>query len=346
MSELARISTSIGALQKGVRVSSLQGEVIEQMERSLGLSAQQLEKIRRRRILDAIRFDMMEARFESIKDAHKRTFEWLFKPDDHPELYKLAARCKGIFHIAGKPGSGKSTLMRFLTENAATGRILKEWSGGLEVITAKFFFRIAGTKLQRSFDGLCSTLLHTILLNVSEFIPMYFPQEWEDSGLFDPSAKFRQDNKTIQRVLEATLADPKLFHNRKVVFMIDGLDELEGDHRQMVQKLGDWSQANDNLKICVSCREWNLFETEFAKHPRLRLQDLTRPDMLQAAEDRIVQHPKDIELQISPNISRLFIGRLVDKSENVFLWTTLVVGIMEQGLERECYHSSLSRQGY
>lgn len=52
----------------------------------------------------------------------------------------------GIYWINGKAGSGKSTLMRFLTqeEYERTMESLKKWSGTKNVISLSFFFWSAG----------------------------------------------------------------------------------------------------------------------------------------------------------------------------------------------------------
>jgi hypothetical protein len=36
----------------------------------------------------------------------------------------------GIFHISGKLGSGKSTLMKFICEHESTAAMLRQWAGG------------------------------------------------------------------------------------------------------------------------------------------------------------------------------------------------------------------------
>ncbi|KAG6365826.1 hypothetical protein INS49_000002 [Diaporthe citri] len=149
----------------------------------LELSDMAVSKVLQNRILEALRFEKMESRFYDITEAHVRTFKWLleegmpsslttptvdmqdlestsmlgyFKADD------LSRRCiqksftgwlsdgKGIFHISGKPGAGKSTLMKFLVESDEVRKYLNIWLGEKELIFASFFFWRHGTEFQKS----------------------------------------------------------------------------------------------------------------------------------------------------------------------------------------------------
>lgn len=108
----------------------------------------------RQRILNAISFEDMNRRYEMVEEAHTRTFEWIFgdayldesgqdndvETDANEFEVKRQARDKfigwlssedGIFHISGKLGSGKSTLMRFLYEHRGTKAELRKWAGKL-----------------------------------------------------------------------------------------------------------------------------------------------------------------------------------------------------------------------
>jgi hypothetical protein len=100
-------------------------------------------------ILNSIRFKTMESRRENIADAHRQTFEWIFKdPVEHQKPW--SSFCKwlesgsGIYWIQGHPGTGKSTLMSYIVEDSRTTQHLKIWvpSGSLSV--PSFFFWNSG----------------------------------------------------------------------------------------------------------------------------------------------------------------------------------------------------------
>jgi hypothetical protein len=60
--------------------------------------------------------------------------------------------------------------MKFLISNHKTARLLQRWSGAKEFIVANHFFWSAGTKLQKSQNGLFRSLLFQILLHCPEII--------------------------------------------------------------------------------------------------------------------------------------------------------------------------------
>jgi DNA helicase HerA-like ATPase len=50
----------------------------------------------------------------------------------------IADSSTGIFWIFGKPGSGKSTLMKYLVEDQRTHDLLQKWAGPKKLIVRKF----------------------------------------------------------------------------------------------------------------------------------------------------------------------------------------------------------------
>jgi hypothetical protein len=69
------------------------------------------------RILFGLRFPDMDNRYEAIPEAHAKTFRWIFEPpspgQDWADVSQwLQGKDTPIYWITGKPGAGKSTLMR------------------------------------------------------------------------------------------------------------------------------------------------------------------------------------------------------------------------------------------
>jgi hypothetical protein len=82
-------------------------------------------------MLKSLHFPTMHHRFDAIALAHKKTFDWVFreKVGKSPKSFiNWLGHESGVYWIQGKAASGKSTLMRFISEDARTKRNLETWS--------------------------------------------------------------------------------------------------------------------------------------------------------------------------------------------------------------------------
>jgi hypothetical protein len=100
-------------------------------------SEQVLQTIAQHRIISNLSFNDMNGRFEAVSTAHQKTFEWIFKEyqeqgrahSSRESFIHWLSSGTGIFHISGKMGSGKSTLMKFLCDHDRTPAELEKWAG-------------------------------------------------------------------------------------------------------------------------------------------------------------------------------------------------------------------------
>ncbi|CAH0047656.1 unnamed protein product [Clonostachys solani] len=118
----------------------------------------------------------LDFRIDSIQDPFQNTFKWIF---DMPEFSDWLIHGTGLFWIHGKPGSGKSTLMKYITRSRQTQELLHDWTTGALEVQASFFFHYRGTALQKSFEGIMRSLILQILSAHSEsFLTQHRPI-WE-----------------------------------------------------------------------------------------------------------------------------------------------------------------------
>jgi hypothetical protein len=95
-------------------------------------------------VLQQIWFRVMDERRDSVTQAHFRTLEWVFtqsptdlKWDNLPEWLQSG---NGIYWMAGKAGSGKSTLMKYMWKDSRTRKLLAKWTGeDTELVIGSFF---------------------------------------------------------------------------------------------------------------------------------------------------------------------------------------------------------------
>jgi len=235
-------------------------------ERYLELLENSREESNQAAILDGLHFIEIEARYQEISDAAENTFNWIFdNPSDQlSSNQKLILPFKdwlkkghNIFHIAGKPGSGKSTLMKFICSHPNTKSSLHSWAGEKELVIAHFFFWKRGGAMQKSLMGLIRALMFHVIRQSRDIIPEIFPQHW-DPAKYDPwgpRPTVRIENDEILRAFRQLVANQDIYHSYRYCFFIDGLDEFDEElqsYTNLINSLWGWVESSKgNLKICV-----------------------------------------------------------------------------------------------
>ncbi|OCL07889.1 hypothetical protein AOQ84DRAFT_222459 [Glonium stellatum] len=233
---------------------------------------------------------------------------------------------RNIYWITGKAGSGKSTLMKYLYNDPRTIKYLKAWAGKMDFTIAGFFFWCAGTNMEMSQMGLLQSLLHQVLQKYPKLITRFFSQRWDSyywirGGLHDLS------EKELTNVFKKLISDDSL----RVAFFIDGLDEFNGNHEDLVQLI--ISSKSPNVKFCCASRPWLVFEDAFEGRPSLMLERLTQGDITRFVVDKFEQNKRYAKLKIQqPDLSSKLVNEVVEKANGVFLWVYLVVKSLLEGL--------------
>ncbi|GFN19674.1 uncharacterized protein AtWU_09479 [Aspergillus tubingensis] len=292
-------------------------------------------------LLNSLVFRLIDYRYQAISKEHARTFAWVFEQDTELDstlppvnFVDWLRHDNGLYWISGKPGSGKSTLMKFLARHEQTQEHLSTWSGGNKLVLASFYFwSAAKNTLQKSQTGLLRSILYQILRQCPELIRVAFPDQWNQSissvtGLAETPFSSPELLEAFDKVTTA-LATYKI----RFCFFIDGLDEYEGRPADIIQ-LVEYLESSPNIKACVSSRPWNEFESSFGKHNqwKLYIHDLTREDIRIYVEDRLGKHERFRELQTSDDNCPNFVKSVVDAAQGVFLWVFLVVNSLLDGL--------------
>lgn len=366
---LQQLKQQLIGLQNALDQMSSKSVMLDDIKLLLSRPRQALDKVLQNTVLEALRFEEMEKRFDDIEDAHVDTCRWLLDDpyalsqsksatttstsassssasQDHAESLleeelpaHLQARVRfidwleggrGIFHISGKPGAGKSTLMKYMTGSPELQRYLKSWAGSKQLVFASFFFWKHGTEYQRSFAGLIRSLLHSALSQCPELLSKVFPTQWKTA---EDGFTVRFDKAEVRTAFEILMKQSQLYHDRKLAIFIDGLDEFVGHEDSLLSGLFDWVDSGlDNIKICVSSREHTIFQQRFAACPKIRLHEINHYDILGFVEEKLRKN-KDANLPPYELEEVIRLGReLIYDAEGVFLWASLAVRVLEKGL--------------
>jgi hypothetical protein len=286
-------------------------------------------------ILRRLHFQTMHDRQERIPKAFQNTFEWVFNQtttiqgeEPFDSYVQWLQGNQSVYWVTGKPGAGKSTLMKYLFNDARSPRYASDWNKSAELVSAGFFFWNSGTALQMSGEGLLQTLLFQVLDQRRDLIPKVFSDSWRSYELLGGDVVEKWSWSDLVKALKMLIADTRF----KYLFFVDGLDEFSGDHTDLVNFLLEISKTT-NVKLCVSSRPWLAFEEAFGKRPRLRIETLTKSDILHFVSMRLrmSQRFRDLELN-EPSEAELLIQEVTSKAHGVFLWVYLVIRSLSEGL--------------
>ncbi|KAG8167626.1 hypothetical protein KVR01_003315 [Diaporthe batatas] len=365
--ELRSLNQQLAVLKDAVAGLNPNSKLQDEARAILDLSDLAISKVLQNGILEALRFEKMESRFDSIVEAHPDTFKWLLEeesPDssivstgdmndqwfsimndaveqDIPLRLEIRksftnwlSHGNGIFHISGKPGAGKSTLMKYLSDSNEIKKYMNTWADGKEITFASFFFWRHGTEFQKSLHGLLRSLLHSVIDGHPDLARMVFPTQWE-AARTSPGKTLHFHLSDIQKAFEILMETPEVYTKHKFAFFVDGLDEFEGHDDSLVKTLFQWAHSgSENIKILVSSRELPIFQQRFSKCPKFRLHEATYRDIFLFVYDTLRENEDVKSLSQPQEVARL--GRLlVERAEGVFLWVSLAMRLVERGLVLE-----------
>lgn len=296
-----------------------------------------LEGKKKEAILETLRFGHFVDRESAISEAHRRTFEWMLARNTSRDFVEWLQNQNGTFWISGKAGAGKSTLMRFIAEHPTTRKALADWANGRVVIAKHFFWR-PGTPLQRSQEGLFRSLLLQVLKAQPNLIPSVCSERWlapfSDVLLPWSRSQLIKAMGDLKAVLKNANISPQT--EFKLCIFVDGLDEFDGDHFELIKILSDFTEPA-RVKMCASSRPWLGFLDAYGSSPwKIQIQDLTRQDMLIFVRDHLDEDGRFARLRAKDGDSATdIITNVVNRAEGVFLWVFLVVRSLLRGLRNE-----------
>ena len=294
-------------------------------------------------LLHSLELPQLRHRYSSITEAHAKTFDWIFESGSHAnvpwsDFSQWLRNDNGEDHLywmTGKPGSGKSTLMRYIYDDRRTYDILQQWAPSRKLVTASCFFWNPGSSIQKSLEGLLRSITYDILSQCPEFVPLAAAWRWQAHklGVLNLTPWL---NTELLRTFDALM--DLMYDKYKVCLLIDGLDEFEGDDlaRTQINHLLKEVARRPHVKVCVASRPWLIFEDAFQGKPSLLLQQLTHQDIKRFVETELVDHPKFSRLKSRDNSGCLnLVSAITEKAEGVFLWVFLVVRSLLEGLRNE-----------
>ncbi|SCO86009.1 uncharacterized protein FRV6_10136 [Fusarium oxysporum] len=302
------------------------------------------------RLLRSFRYQDMSHRKNEIHRRHESTFNWIFgentpdtdqapsKPEPGSLLKNLSSSsneqrvCGGFvrwlkspdsrYWISGRPGTGKSVLIKFIISDERTVDSLQQWQPNAQILT-HFFWKV-GSPMQSSFKGfLCSLVYQLLSLDKEHAIGCL----QQDPNWSRKTAPGDWDNEDLQFLISSYLGRPA----QPICLFVDGLDEFMDDDgvRKLVDFLDSLQMSSPLVKICMSSRPERAIRTRLSRDPDLKMQDLTRVD-IQRYVRAILK--KETALATSSICLEDLVIHITLRAKGVFLWAVLVTRSIARGI--------------
>ncbi|KAF4453639.1 NACHT domain-containing [Fusarium albosuccineum] len=319
------------------------------LERHVAANAVHLEddKIRRQKEDD----DLARQGKNEIYEAYAETDCWIFEQDDeadrrnsnrdddsdstkpYPRRNKsessqrtwpsfvdwLESKNQPIYWICGKPGSGKSTLMKFIaSEESSTKEHLMKWRNNAQ--TLSHFFWLAGSEMQHSIKGLLCSLIHQILSEDKSTVSHYFRCNARGHRKLHNTDWSLWELQSL--LVELTCRDEKAYF-----IVVDGLDEVapkDTQHAlmQLIKRL-----ESPQVKFCLSSRLEGVFKA-LEIYPTLPMHEFNDADIEKYTKETLGEaNPGGYSAAALQRFTRT----IVANADGVFLWVYLVVNSLVEG---------------
>lgn len=259
--------------------------------------------------METLSFPEMNHRGADIENAAEGTCKWIV---DHPVYRQWSTNGQGLLWVKGKPGSGKSTLIKYIIRQL-------ERTTSTPTLNITFFFHGRGTELQKSSIGLFRALLHQI----GDAYPRAI------RGLIKQYLKYREETTSAWSWRTQDLEDllvseaiPTLLQRTNLSIYIDALDECgEAEARRLVSffsRAYDRSSSHPfRLSICFSCRHYPIIAPDICE--QIVVESANDDDISTYINQTLAQHVRDEEELKSLR------QELESRARQVFLWVVVVL---------------------
>ena len=272
----------------------------------------QAESDRKSLLLEALYYDGMRSRKAQIEQraGSPKSIEWIWSTTFDTWLGGSAS----FFWITGRPGSGKSTLMKHLADSRKTLAGLKR-SGDCEWVVIHHFFDFRAAKeVPNRVDGTLRSLLHQIVRSLPEAA-----DNLDDCFFETTSIAF-----SLQQCLDM-LCDIIGSNTKRLIAFIDVLDEHQGSAVELIDTIFALEDRVE-IKICLASRPELIFERELFKFPHLTVQDYNHESIKLYTEMALTSARYGPWVQAIQALS----DRIREKANGVFLWARLAVDELVQ----------------
>ncbi|KAF8245704.1 hypothetical protein K440DRAFT_586825, partial [Wilcoxina mikolae CBS 423.85] len=250
-----------------------------------------------------------DTRYGKVLDQHEGSLEWLWKHAQYQQW--STSKSSSLLFVEGKPGSGKSTLVKYFKENLTD----KEPNARSSTV-AHYFYTHRGTQLESTHENMLRSILYHIL-------------EQDESIFFDLQREFREVHhgnisKWPYESLKNTLSSFANLPSTKPIYLIlDAMDESEeGDRRDIIKLLCNLCSKENrcHIKVFLASRPVAELQRHIGKHHHLiKLQDENKDDISKFAGNFLSD-----DLMLTGSDLAKARDYINNNARGVFVWVALV----------------------
>ena len=201
--------------------------------------------------LDSLSFLEMDFRHQGIRKAYWNSCAWTFR---HESYNKWMNEKRGLLWIKGKPGSGKSTLMKKILDSFDERKSQQQ-------LRLYFFFHRRGNSLQYTQIGMFRTILHQLLGQIPT-VRADFRRLWEGKARHGGGQTVEWNLEELRNIFSSSVL--RAAEGTPIRISIDALDEAGEDYAQdllsYVHELNEKIRVSEAyISICFSCRKYPFF---------------------------------------------------------------------------------------
>ena len=312
-----------------------------------GLSVEIIERYQRQ-CLASLAFSDMLYRKSDILLPLQDTCHWIFEDkvyiqwastattrletEDGSDAVDETADAKedgsDLLLISGKPGSGKSTLMKNLfTQHTERQR-------SMDGCCLSFFFNARGSGLEKSSLGFYRSLLFQLLRSDSKILRILLPALREKEAV-NGSREFGWRQSEVAEQFHKLLRDERV---QNVTIFIDGMDECEdydAGHdivTSLERSLEISRKRATNLRVCISSRPYRKIVPKCALEIQVEARN-SQDIMLYVDRELFLHNCEGHEIKAT----------MTSKASGVFLWVSLVIKRLRTAWDKGCLTVQVKR---
>lgn len=266
--------------------------------------------------MKSLAFPEMGSRMKNVTVAADKTLAWL---STHPMYDAWANNNDGVLWIRGKPGSGKSTIMRHIVD-----RTKKLLANDKQVLILSFFFHGRGTTLQKSPLGLYRSLLHQLLEAAPDsLIHLIGTYKRNENTKGECGKGWNWEQNELSDFLEGALQE--VSRTLSVWLFIDALDEVgKKDAVELIRRsklLIQGLPISAKFRFCFSSRHYPVLAQDF--NVNICLEDENLGDISEFVKTELSIFRTDP----IPDL-------IIQRSGGIFMWARLTTErVLELSLE-------------